>query len=128
MRIDLPSKQPDGSNNWVNLREVDDLLAADLFAIHRAVRITSGVGGETTYSVREMEDDSANAFLSQTITAWSFPVPVPRDAASVAAGDVVIGRAMKARDWSVLRKKIRPLMDELEGLDQEDPKEPTASS
>jgi hypothetical protein len=128
VRIDLPSKQSDGSSNWVELREIDDLLAADLFAIHRAVRISTGEGGQTTYAPREMEDDSANAFLSQTITAWSFPVPVPRDAASVAAGDVVIGRAMKARDWSVLRKKIKPLMDELEGLDQEDPKEQTGVS
>jgi hypothetical protein len=124
VRIDLPSKQPDGSPNWVDLREIDDLLAEDLFAIHRAVRISTGEGGQTTYAPREMEDDSVNAFLGRMITAWSFPAPVPAQN-GVAAHDVTLGRVMKARDWSALRRKVRPLMDELEGLDREDPKNPS---
>jgi hypothetical protein len=126
MRVTLPSKQADGNPNWVDLREADDLLAEDLFAIHRAVRIIQDGSGKTTYSVREMEDDQVNALLARVITAWSFPSPVPA-AQNFAAADVVIGRAMKARDWAALRKAVRPLMDELEGAEREDPKEPPPS-
>ncbi len=127
MRIELPSKQADDTPNWVDVREPDDFLAEDLFAIHRAVKISSGAGGETSYSPREMEDDLANAFLARAITAWSFPSPTPAQA-NMAAADVVIGRTMRAKDWAALRTRIRPLMDELEGIEREDPKEQPASS
>ena len=125
-RFDLPSKQADGTPNWVEVRDPDDMLAEDLFAIHRAVKIVSGADGGTSYSPREMEDDSVNAFLGRTITAWSFPSPVPAQA-NMAAADVVIGRALKAKDWASLRRQVRPLMDELEGLEREDPKALPAS-
>jgi hypothetical protein len=123
MRVELPSQQPDGTPNWVEVKAPDDFLAEEMFAIHRAVKITSGAGGETTYSPKEMEDDSINAFLGAAITAWSFPGPVPSQN-GVAAADVTIGRAMKYRDWTVLRKAVKPLLDELEALDREDPKKP----
>ena len=114
--------QADGeSNNYVDLKEPDDFMAADLFALHRAVRIRSGASGETDYSPAEMADDRVNAFLSTAITAWSFPTPIPSQV-GVASADVVIGRAMKAKDWAVLRKAAAPLMDELEGEDRADPK------
>ena len=106
------------------MKESDDFIAADLFAIHRAVRISTG--GDATFSPREMEDDSVNAFLGFAITAWSFPAPIPAQN-GVAAADVAIGRAMRAKDWAVLRDKVRPLMDELEGVEQEDPKPPPSS-
>ena len=121
-RIELPSKQADGTAHWVDVADPDDLTAETLFAIHRAVRISSGAGGETTYSPREMEDDSVNAFLSKAITAWSFPSPIPSQM-NVAAADVVIGRTMKAKDWSSLKNQVKPLMDELEGAERESPKE-----
>lgn len=122
MRVELPSKQADGETpNCVDLKSPDDFLAADLFALHRAVRIKSGPNGETDYSPREMEDDRVNAFLGSAITAWSFPSPIPAQN-GVAAADVVIGRAMKARDWAALRKAALPLIDELEGEGQPDPK------
>ena len=120
-RVELPSKQADGSPNWVDLKEPDDFMAADLFALHRAVKIRSGASGETEYSPAEMVDDRVNAFLGSAVTAWSFPVPIPAQN-GVAAADVVIGRTMKARDWAVLRKAAQPLMDELEGEDRADPK------
>ena len=125
-RFDLPSKQADGTSNWVEVANPDDMLAETLFAIHAAVRISSGAGGETTYSPREMEDDSVNAFLSFGITAWSFPAPIPAQA-NMAAADVVIGRVMKAKDWSSLKNQVKPLMDELEGAGQESPKPPPTS-
>lgn len=122
MRITLSSKQADGTQNWVEVREPDDFLAEELMAIHRAVRITTTPGGESSYSPREMEDDAANSFLGNAITAWSFPSPIPSQI-NVAAPDKVIGKAMKGKDWSVLKRKVRPLIDELEGSEDEDPKE-----
>jgi hypothetical protein len=123
-RIELPSKQADDTPNWVDVRDPDDFLAEDLFAIHRAVRVPSGEG---TFSPRELDDDQVNAFLGFGITAWSFPSPIPSQA-NMAAADKVIGRAMKAKDWSSLRRQARPLMDELEGDERQDPKVPPSSS
>ena len=125
-RLTLPSQQTDGTPNWVEVADPDDMTAETLFAIHRAVKITSGAGGDTSYSPREMEDDSVNAFLSFAITGWSYPAPIPSQA-NMAAADVVIGRAMKGKDWSSLRKQVKPLMDELEGAEQEDPKPPPSN-
>lgn len=125
-RFELPSKQADGTFNWVEVADPDDMMAETLFAVHKAVRISSGADGGTSYSPREMEDDQVNAYLGFAITAWSFPSPVPAQA-NMAAADVVIGRAMKGKDWSSLRKQVRPLMDELEGVDRDDPKPPPAS-
>ncbi|HLI39594.1 MAG TPA: hypothetical protein VKV80_19970 [Streptosporangiaceae bacterium] len=121
MRVELPSKQADGTQNWVDLKNLDDLLGEDLLIINRAARITQAAGGETSFAPRELEDDRANAFLGRVITAWSFPVPVPAQN-SMAAADVVIGRAMRARDYAALRKAVRPLLDELDGLERQDPK------
>ena len=121
-RVTLPSLQQDGeTNNYVDLKSPDDFLAADLFALHRAVKIRSGADGATEYSPREMDDDRVNAFLSAAVTGWSFPTPIPAQN-NVAAADVVIGRAMKAKDWAALRKAALPLIDELEGEDRPDPK------
>jgi hypothetical protein len=99
------------SGNTVDLKEPDEFMAADLFALHRAVRISQNA---PDYSPNELADDRVNAFLSFAITAWSFPVPVPSQM-NVAAADVIIGKTMKARDWAALRKAAQPLMDELEG-------------
>ena len=127
-RIELPSKQADGTTqNWVEVSDPADLMAETLFAIHRAVRIVSGAGGDTSYSPREMEDDSVNAFLGFAITAWSFPSPIPSQM-NAAPADKVIGRAMSGRDWSSLRRQVRPLMDELEGADREDDPKPLPAS
>ena len=119
-RIELPSKQADGTPNFVDLKEPDDFMASDLFAIHRAVRVKSSATGETEYSAQEWADDRVNAFLGSAITGWSFPVPIPSQM-NVAAADVVIGKTMRAKDWAALRRAAQPLLDELEGLDQ-DPK------
>lgn len=119
-RVELPSPQADGSPHWVDLKSPDDFLAADLFALHRAVKIRADADGATEYSPREMDDDRVNAFLGTAITGWSFG-PIPSQV-NVAAADVVIGRAMRAKDWAALRKAALPLMDELEGEGQPDPK------
>jgi hypothetical protein len=115
-RFTLPGQQPDGTPHWVEVRSPDDFLAGDLFAIHAAVRVPSGEG---TFSPRELEDDHVNAFLGSAITAWSFPSPIPREV-NVAAADKVIGRTMKAKDYSALKRKVQPLLAELEGGAGED--------
>ncbi len=104
-RVTLPS------GNTVDLKEPDDYMAADLFALHRAVRVSQTA---TDYAPAELADDRVNAYLGFSITAWSFPGPIPSQA-NVAAADVIIGRTMKAKDWAALRKAAQPLMDELEG-------------
>lgn len=118
-RVTLPSKQADGSPNYVDLKSPDDFMAADLFAIHRDVKVKPGPSGE--YSGQEFADDRVNAFLTRAITGWSFPSPIPAGA-TVAAGDVVIGRAMRAKDWAALRNAAQPLINELEGEGLPDPK------
>ena len=117
-RVTLPSLQADQTSNWVDLKESDDFMAADLFALHKAVRISANA---PEYSPAELADDRVNAYLGFAVTGWSFPTPIPSQA-NVAAADVVIGRAMKAKDWAALRKAALPLMDELEGEGQPDPK------
>ncbi len=117
-RVTLPSKQADGENNWVDLKSPDDFLAADLFSMHKAVRISQNA---TDYSPNELADDRVNSFLGSAITAWSFPAPIP-SLNGVAAADVTIGRVMKAKDWAALRKAAQPLMDELEGEGLPEPK------
>ena len=120
-RVELPSKQADGTPNFVDLKSPDDFMAADLFAIHRAVRVKSSANGDTEYSAQEWADDRVNAFLGAAITGWSFPAPIPAQT-TVAAADVVIGRVMRAKDWAALRRAAQPLMDELEGEGLPDPK------
>jgi len=120
-RVFLPSKQADGSPNHVDLKDPDDFMAADLFALHRAVRIKSGPAGETDYSPAEMVDDRVNAFLGSAITGWSFTGPIPANM-NVAPADVVLGRTLRAKDWSSLKRQAQPLMDELEGEGLPEPK------
>ena len=109
--------------NYVDIRDADEFTAEELFAMHAAVQVTAG---RARYSPQELEDDRVNAFLGAAISAWSFPAPIPAQNGVVAA-DKAIGRAMKARDWGVLRRKATPVLEELEGFG-EDPKEPESSS
>jgi len=111
-RVTLPS------GNTVDLKSPDDFMAADLFTLHRAVRISQNA---PDYSPSELADDRVNAFLGASITAWSFPSPVPSQM-NVAAADVVIGKTLRAKDWAALRKAVQPLMDELEGEGLPEPK------
>jgi hypothetical protein len=120
-RITLPSKQADGTNNYVDLCDLDDLLGEDLLIIARAVKIKSSAGGETEYSPREMDHDRANAFLARTITGWSFPGPTPAQN-NVAAADMVISRAMRIKDYAALLGAVKPFLAEIDALENQDPK------
>lgn len=120
-RFDLPSKQADGTCNWVEVADLDDLLGEELLIIGRAVRIKSGPQGEMDYSPKEMEHDRANALLGRIITGWSFPAPIPSKNDFVAA-DLAISRAMKIRDYAALLGKAKKLLVELDALEAQDPK------
>lgn len=123
MRTELPSKQADGTQNWVEYR--DSLMAIDKFAVDEVATVLVGDGGNKV-SALAMRNDMRNALLGRIISAWSFPVPIPRDN-NFQAADVVIGNAMNLKDYGVLAKAIEPLMDEIEGRDQPDPKKQSDS-
>ena len=105
--------------NSLDLRSPDDFMAADLFAMHAAVKVKPGAAGE--YSPQETADDRVNAFLIAAITGWSFPTLIPsrggrgRGGRGDRQGDEGkgLGGAAESRP---------PLMDELEGEGLPEPK------
>ena len=123
MRIDLPSKMADGTHNWVEYR--DKLMAIDKFAVDEVATIVMGDAGNKV-SALAMRNDMRNALLGRIITAWSYPVPVPKDN-NFQAADIVIGNAMDLKDYAALAKAVEPLMDEIEGKELPDPKLSSAS-
>ena len=118
MRAEMPSKQADGTHNWVEYR--DSLMAIDKFAVDEVATVLMGDAGNKV-SALAMRNDMRNALLSRIISAWSYPVPVPKDN-NFQAADVVIGNAMNLRDYGALSRAVEPLMDEIEGKDLPDPK------
>lgn len=123
MRVDMPSKQADGTPNWVEYR--DNLMAIDKFAVDEVATITMGDAGNKV-SALAMRNDMRNALLGRIVTGWSYPVPVPKDN-NFQAADVVIGNAMNLKDYAALARAVEPLMDEIEGKELPDPKTPSAS-
>ena len=123
MRADMPSKQADGTPNWVEYRT--ELLAIDKFAVDEVATVTMGEGGNKV-SALAMRNDMRNALLGRIISAWSYPVPIPKDN-NFQAADIVIGNAMNLKDYSALAKAVEPLMDEIEGRDLPDPKTQSGS-
>lgn len=119
MRLELPSKQGDGTPNWVEYRET--VKAIDRFAVQEAVTIEVAPGGGQKYSVGALQNDMRNALLGRIITGWSFPAPIPSQN-SFQAADVVIGNAMDLADYAVLEKAVQPIMDLIEGKEAPDPK------
>ena len=118
MRVELPSKQADGTHNWVEYR--DSLMAIDKFAVDEVATVVMGDGGNKV-SALAMRNDMRNALLGRVISAWSFPVPVPKDN-NFQAADIVICNAMNLKDYGALAKAIEPLMEEIDGRDLPDPK------
>jgi hypothetical protein len=123
MRVELPSKGQDDKPNWVEYR--DSLMAVDKFAVDEVATVMMGEGGNKV-SALAMRNDMRNALLGRIITAWSYPVPIPKDN-NFQAADIVIGNAMNLKDYAYLARAIEPLMDEIEGRDLPDPKSQPAS-
>jgi|SRR5712664_3371848 len=118
MRVDLPSKTADGTPNWVEYR--DSLMAMDKFAVDEVATVVMGEGGNKV-SALAMRNDMRNALLGRIISAWSYPVPIPRDN-NFQAADIVIGNALNLKDYAALAKAVEPMMEEIEGRDLPDPK------
>lgn len=122
-RVDLVTKQSDGSPNWVEFR--DKLMALDKFAVEEVATVTVGDSGGNKVSMLAMQNDMRNALLGRVITGWSFPAPIP-SANGFQAADVAIGSVMTLKDYRALAKEIEPLMEEIEGRDLPDPKSPAS--
>lgn len=123
MRVDMPSKQADGTPHWVEYR--DNLMAIDKFAVDEVATITMGDSGNKV-SALAMRNDMRNALLGRVIIGWSYPVPIPSQN-NFQAADVVIGNAMNLKDYAALARAVEPLMDEIEGKELPDPKLSSAS-
>jgi hypothetical protein len=122
-RIELASKQADGTPNWVEIRT--ELKARDRFAV-QDVSVVTTEDGKSRASFLGLQNDMRNALLGRIITSWSFPVPVPSQNHFQAA-DVVIGDVMDLEDYTVLENEVEPLMDLISGRSLPDPKKPSSS-
>jgi hypothetical protein len=117
MRVELPSKHEDGSNNWIDIRT--DLRVKDRLAVQEVATFEIGERSNKA-SLMAMQNDMRNALLGRIITAWSFPMAIPA-ANHFAAADVVIGD-MDLDDYAVLEREVQPLMDKIQGRAIPDPK------
>lgn len=117
-RIELVSKQADGTPNWVEIRT--ELKARDRFAV-QDVAVVASEDGKSRASFLGLQNDMRNALLGRIILGWSFPAPVPSQN-SFQAADVVIGDALDLEDYAVLEREVEPLMDLISGRGLPDPK------
>ena len=109
MRIDLPSKQGDGSPSWVEVRE--NLTVQDRIAANSALsfRFEPGPDGTEVRTMTGGSDDRMRiALLGRIITAWSFPgVPVP--SSNIASPDDLISSVLDLDDYEAVCDAIAPL-------------------
>jgi hypothetical protein len=71
VHVDLPRE------NWVELKELDELTGKDVKAARRAMRISTDGDVETLDLSIGIMDDAADALAARIITSWSFDEPVP---------------------------------------------------
>ncbi len=109
-RIEMPSKQADGSSNWIEYRE--DLRVKDRLAVQEVAKVQISEDGNSV-SMMAMENDMRNALLGRIITGWSYPFPIPANNSFVAA-DVAIGD-MDLDDYAALEAAVQPFMDKISG-------------
>lgn len=125
MRIELLSKGPDGSPNWIDVR--DQIKGGDIFAVHEANQVELDDSGRAAWiSFQKADDDRLIALSARVITAWSFqgvPVPsvqpAPKDQFAAARG---VLSDLEARDLRKFRAQMRPLLDLVSSEEQADPK------
>jgi hypothetical protein len=113
-RTELPSKQPDGSANWVEW--TPDWMSSTRLAVKAAVvyEISGSQGGEVTQRTDAANDDrQLVALWAQQITAWSFAdrgIPVPSQ--NVAGGEV-IWSTLSGPDFNTLAEATADLFDQV---------------
>lgn len=115
-RAELPSRQPDGSPNWVEYRT--RLAAEDRIAANSAVQFTFEPSKDGKGEVRKVtggnDERMKVALAAQLITAWSFPgIPVPSQ--NVADPAELISSTMDLDDWDAVAAAIDPLFQRILG-------------
>jgi hypothetical protein len=112
LRVDLPSKRPDESHNWVELR--DRIRPLDRPAIQEAgYRVTIETredGTELRHATGGGQSLMQFALLARVITAWSFDgVPVPSQNIAKAE-DVLDSVFTDEDDWDAVCEAIAPML------------------
>lgn len=114
LRIDLPSKQPDGTTpNWVEVR--DRLSVQDRIEANAALTFRFEPGPDNT-EVRTMtggsDDKMRIALLGRIITAWSFP-GIPAPAQNIASPEDLIDSVLDLDDYEAVCDAIAPLFQRI---------------
>ena len=124
MRIELVSRQSDGSPVWIECRE--DIKGGDIFAVRKASKVPLGDDGRPSeMSFQGLEDDQLIALAHRVVTGWSFQVPVP---GSVEGMESDLSD-FSGPDLKKFRAGMKPLLDMVKSDDdQPDPKQPSDSS
>ena len=117
MRIELASKQADGSPAWIEVRE--DIKGGDIFAVHEANVVPLNEDGRASaISFQKAEDDALIALAQRMITGWSFQVPLPQ---SFAAAKSVLSD-LSGPDLKRFKAEMKPLLDQVRNDDMPEPK------
>lgn len=131
MRVDLPSKRPDGSSNWVEIR--DKVRPLDRPAIQEAgFRVTIETkpdGTEVRHATGGGQSLMQFALLGRVITAWSFDgVPIPSQ--NIARPEDVLDSVFTDEDdWDAVCEAIQPMLDRiLQGRPKAEPETKTEES
>ena len=115
-RVDLSSKQPDGSPNWAEYR--DRLSVQDRIAANSAVKFTfeptPDGKGERRQVTGGNDERMKVALAARLITAWSFPgVPVPSQ--NIADPEELLDSVLDLDDWDKVSEAIDPLFQRVLG-------------
>ena len=117
-RVELPSKQADGTPNYVEFTE--SLMSGTRFDVKDAVKyvLRADDEGRATQTVPGGNDDRQRVALwYNVITDWSFkdkgiPVPSQNAAGKDGAADL-IGSTLDLDDFAALAEATQPLLDKV---------------
>lgn len=113
LRIELPSTRPDGSKNWVEIRERTrplDQPAVQEAGYKATIEILPD-GTQLQHTTGGADARMRFALLNRIITAWSFDgVPIPSQ--NIGKPDEVIDSVFTDEDdWDTLCEKVQPILD-----------------
>lgn len=101
MKVDLA----DGA--WAEIR--DKLKGKDKFAIHRALTFDITDNGVAQKASAELMTLMTTTLLSQVITSWSFPEPVPSESDNPRG----VLEELDLDDYNTLEEAVKPLLDKV---------------
>lgn len=124
MLIELYSTAPDGSKNYIEVR--DRIKGADIFAVREAAVVPlDDEGRAAAMSFQAMEDKQLIALFQLTVTAWSFQAPLPIP--SVEAARSLLSD-LDGDDLKKVRVEMKPLLDKVKDDGLPDPTTPGTGS